>query len=113
MLPSDVKLVPVTTEQRLNATAIDICRSLIERDEDSDPYQFNGEVVSAVSGECIKLDMDKAEDRAEYADLMAQAVVSPDSTVVLWEERVKKEEGGLIIYLCYINTKKTASGSLK
>lgn len=113
MLPSDIDLISITGEQRGTASALDICRRLTDRDEGSDPYQFNGKPVSAVSGECLKLDMDLEEDRSSYADLMAKAVVNPSDVIILWEERVKKEEGGLIIYLCYVSKIKTVSGVLK
>lgn len=113
MSPSDISLVPITTEQRDSASVKELCRRFIEPEGSSDPYEFNGKEVPTVSGDCLRLDMSKEEDRVKYADMAASAVANPDAVVILWEERVKTESGGLIIYLCCIKSIKLATGVLK
>ena len=113
MQPSDVNLVPITKKTREDATVRDICRRLISNGEISDPYEFQGKRVDTVSGDCLKLDMRNEADRETYADLVASAVAHPDDVVIIWEERVKVDDGGLIIYLCCVKSMKIATGSLK
>ena len=113
MLASDVRLVPITEEQREKASLKDMCRQILENGETSDPYNLQGTPVSTLSSECLKLDMSDGKDREVYADLAARAVASPEDVVLLWEERVKCVDGGLIIYLCYVEKRQIASNSLK
>lgn len=113
MQASDVKLVAITGEQREQASVKDICRKLISNGEISDPYSFNGKEVSAVSGNCEMFDLSKEIDRIKYSDIIAKAVVNSSDVYILWEERVKIDGGGLIIYLCYVSSTKTPSGFIK
>lgn len=113
MLASEVKLVPITEEQRDKASVREICEKLLSSGEIQDPYAEPKGPVATVSGECLQLNMADSKDRETYADLAAEAVAKPDEVVILWEERVKCDNGGLVIYLCYVKKLKMKRSSLE
>lgn len=53
-----------------------------------------------LNGRCRQFDLTKADDQKEYADLCAKLLTS-NSHERLWEQRVPKPDGGLVVYVAY------------
>lgn len=53
-----------------------------------------------LSGRCEQFDLSKSEDREKYADLCAK-FLTPCGCDKLWEQRVPKADGGMIVYVAY------------
>lgn len=110
MQASEINLTPVRGSNRDSINIHSVCSSLLGERRASDPYEFNGSLTTAVTGRCLRLDMDKEEDRARYADLVAVAAVDGGMKIsIVWEEHVKTDTGGLLIYVCYTELGKVAS----
>lgn len=110
MQASEVNLTPVRGSNMDNINIHSVCSELLGDYTASDPYEFNGRLTTAVTGRCLRLDMDNEEDRAKYADLVAVAAVDGGHKIsIVWEEHVKTADGGLLIYVCYTELGKVAS----
>lgn len=101
MTPDTVKLVAIDEAQ-----ASDICqKKFLDKIVSGGAVASAGEGSSStVQGYCVYLDLTKEDDRKLYADLSAKFVASPNLYIMLWEERIKTDAGGLCIYLSYIST---------
>lgn len=64
---------------------------------DSPEYRLNGK--------CEQFDLAKSEDRNSYADLCAK-FLTPGGYTQLWEQRVPKQDGGMIVYVTYTELSK-------
>lgn len=64
---------------------------------DSPEYRLNGK--------CEQFDLTKSEDRNKYADLCAK-FLTPSGHTQLWEQRVPKQDGGMIVYVTYTELSK-------
>lgn len=53
-----------------------------------------------LNGRCRQFDLTKIDDQKEYADLCAKLLTS-SSHERLWEQRVPKPDGGLVVYIAY------------
>lgn len=111
MLASDINLTPVRGENKRDIDVRSMCANLLNGGTaPSDPYEFNGSIANAVTGRCLKFDMDVEADRAKYADLVSVSTThGGDKVHIVWEDHIKTPSGGLIIYVCLIEVNKVAS----
>lgn len=58
-----------------------------------------------LNGRCEQFDLTKSEDRERYADLCAR-FLTPCGCEKLWEQRVPKTDGGMIVYVAYTELSK-------
>ena len=54
--------------------------------------------ITAITAKCYSFDLQKDEDRLEYSGILSRIQAGLDAEL-LWEERVKRDDGGLIVYL--------------
>ena len=66
----------------------------------SDASDMLDESELKLNGRCRQFDLTKPDDQKEYADLCAELLTS-SSHERLWEQRVPKADGGLIVYVAY------------
>ena len=55
-----------------------------------------------MAGRCECFDLSNADDRTKYGDLRAQ-IAAGTRMQLLWEERVKTENGSLLVYITYLD----------
>ena len=60
-----------------------------------------------LNGRCDQFDLAKTEDRNRYADLCAK-FLTPCGCEKLWEQRVPKPDGGMIVYVAYTELSKVS-----
>lgn len=65
------------------------------------------DIETSVIGHCDLYDLTKSEDREKYADLMASLAASLNKEKI-FEERIKTPEGGLCVYISYLEYVKIA-----
>lgn len=58
-----------------------------------------------LNGRCCQFDLTVEKDRDDYADLCAK-FLTPCGCEKLWEQRVPKNDGGLIVYVAYAELSK-------
>lgn len=73
----------------------------------STDYVDPKDVETSVIGHCDLYDLTKVEDREKYADLMASLAASLNKEKI-FEERIKTPEGGLCVYISYLEYVKIA-----
>lgn len=65
------------------------------------------DVETSVIGHCDLYDLTKSEDREKYADLMASLAATLNKEKI-FEERIKTPDGGLCVYISYLEYVKIA-----
>lgn len=71
----------------------------------SDVSDYLDSAETKLNGRCEQFDLAKKEDRNSYADLCAKLMTSGGCTQ-LWEQRVPKPDGGMIVYVAYTELSK-------
>lgn len=98
-----------------------------DRDELEDSGRFNAKISGVpytsdisdslespelkLNGRCEQFDLTKTEDRDNYANLCAR-FLTPCGCERLWEQRVPKQDGGMIVYVAYTELSKVSYNTL-
>lgn len=98
-----------------------------DRDELEDSGRFNAKISGVpytsdisdslespelkLNGRCEQFDLAKTEDRDNYANLCAR-FLTPCGCERLWEQRVPKQDGGMIVYVAYTELSKVSYNTL-
>ena len=99
MKSSEVRLVPVAQakfdEVQKKAVTTDLKGSIL-----GDPNAFGARPTTIYTCKCDRFDLDKEEDRVNYAELLSKCLSGAEYDK-LWEKQLPTNEGNLVVYVCY------------